>query len=210
MLQQGRVPTETRRAQYYDVIAEQSERVSLLVDNVLDLARMEDGKREFTRENVDSRELLQEITTRIQHQVQHMGFRFNVQLADDLPSINADRTAIGEAVINLLDNAVKYSGGADTAEVRAFMEREQLVIEVQDHGIGIDSSDLGHVFERFYRGGDHLSRSVRGSGLGLTLVKQIVTAHGGTVHVESVPGRGSTFRIRLPLGCDGQKHQKGS
>jgi DNA-binding response OmpR family regulator/anti-sigma regulatory factor (Ser/Thr protein kinase) len=115
-----------------------------------------------------------------------------------LPTVSADEEALAQAVTNLLDNAVKYSGQARRVIVRAFVKERHLAISVQDFGVGIKKEDTGRVFERFYRGGDELTRSVKGSGLGLTLVKEIVAAHHGTVHVDSEPGRGSTFTIRLP------------
>jgi signal transduction histidine kinase len=99
----------------------------------------------------------------------------------------------------LIDNGIKYSAGATRVCVRGFTETQYLIIAVQDFGVGIKPEEIDKVFERFYRGGDELTRAVKGSGLGLTLVKQIVQAHHGTVHVESEPGRGSTFSMKLPL-----------
>jgi two-component system phosphate regulon sensor histidine kinase PhoR len=111
----------------------------------------------------------------------------------------ADGEALAQAVTNLLDNAVKYSGQARSIVVRARVEARHLVISVRDSGIGIGKDEVAHVFDRFYRGGEALTRTVKGSGLGLTLVKEIVEAHHGTVSVESEPGCGSTFSIRLSL-----------
>lgn len=99
----------------------------------------------------------------------------------------------------MIDNAVKYSAGSKEVRVRGYTENQRLVIAVQDFGAGIEPEEIDKVFERFHRGGDELTRSVKGSGLGLTLVKQIVEAHHGTVRIESEPGHGSTFSIRLPL-----------
>jgi signal transduction histidine kinase len=111
----------------------------------------------------------------------------------------ADRRALAQAVSNLLDNAVKYSGEARKVVVDVSVEPSSLVVSVRDSGIGIRKEDASKVFERFFRGGDQLTRAVKGTGLGLTLVRDIVTAHHGTVSLESAPGRGSTFSIRLPL-----------
>jgi len=99
----------------------------------------------------------------------------------------------------LIDNAIKYSGNAKRVIVLASTDNQHLIIAVQDFGIGIKREEITKVFERFYRGGDELTRIVKGSGLGLTLVKQIVEAHHGSVHAESELGHGSTFEIRLPL-----------
>ena len=199
MLQTGRVPSEERRQRYYDVLLEQSERLSLLIDNILDFAKMEEGKKEFEFKTVEIGPLLEEVVSTIQQQVRHEGFTIEVEFDKSLPSIQADRTAIIQAITNLIDNGIKYSAGAKKVCVRGFTENQYLIIAVQDFGVGIKPEEIDKVFERFYRGGDELTRTVKGSGLGLTLVKQIVKAHHGTVHVESEPGRGSTFSIRLPL-----------
>jgi two-component system phosphate regulon sensor histidine kinase PhoR len=111
----------------------------------------------------------------------------------------ADRAAMAQAVTNLLDNAIKYSGEARKVMISSSVKDRTLVIAVKDFGIGIKKEEMNKVFERFYRGGDELTRSVKGSGLGLTLVKKIVEAHHGKVHVESEPGQGSTFSIMIPL-----------
>jgi signal transduction histidine kinase len=199
MLQHQRVPSEKRRQHYYDLLVEQSERLSLLVGNILDFARMEEGKRAIEYEQIDIPDLLGEIVSTTMERVQHKGFEIRLELQEGLRPIQADRASLTQAIHNLLDNAVKYSAARKEAVVRVYSNRESLVIAVQDFGIGIESQEINRVFERFYRGGDQLTRAVRGSGLGLTLVKQIAEAHGGTVQVESEPGEGSTFSIRLPL-----------
>lgn len=199
MLQTGRVPSEERRQQYYNVLLEQSERLSLLIDNILDFAKMEEGKKEFEFKMVDMGSLLEEVVSTIQQQVRHEGFTIEVEFDKSLPSIKADRAAIIQAITNLIDNGIKYSAGSKKVYVRGFTENRYLIITVLDFGVGIKPEEIDKVFDRFYRGGNELTRTVKGSGLGLTLVKQIVQAHHGTVHVESEPGQGSTFSIRLPL-----------
>jgi len=199
MLQAGRVPSDERRQRYYDVLVEQSGRLSSLVTNILDIARIEEGRKEFEFETFNVGELVEEVVSTAEHQWRHEGFVIHADVERPLPSIEADRASIAQAVSNLIDNAVKYSGDSREVHVRAFAADGQLTISVQDFGIGIKEEDLDRVFERFYRGGDELTRSVKGSGLGLTLVVQIVEAHNGTVHVESEVGQGSTFSITLPV-----------
>jgi signal transduction histidine kinase len=200
MLQAGRVPSEDRRRQYYDLLLEQSQRLCLLTDNILNLARIEEGRKKFALEKLDVTRLLKEVLPAVQDRVRHEGFAIELKVEEPLPEISADGEALAQAVTNLLDNAVKYSGQSRSIVVRSFVHGQHLVISVRDFGIGIRKDQADRVFDRFYRGGDELTRSVKGSGLGLTLVKEIVEAHHGTVRVESEPGRGSTFSIVLPLG----------
>ena len=199
MLQSGRVPSEERRQKYYDVLLEQSERLGLLADNILNLAKIESGRAEFRFETTDVGALLDEVISSIQERVRHEGFAIGLEVEKDLPSLGADRAALAQAVINLVDNAIKYSGESRSVSVRAALEGPALVIGVRDSGVGIRKEDLDRVFERFFRAGNELTRTVKGSGLGLTLVKEIVEAHRGRVLVESEPGKGSLFSIRLPL-----------
>ncbi|MDP3002316.1 MAG: HAMP domain-containing sensor histidine kinase, partial [Bacteroidales bacterium] len=165
MLQSGRVPSEERRVQYYDVLVEQSERLSLLIDNILDFAKIEEGRKKFDFEMVDICPLLQEIVSTFQDRVRHKDFVIQVKIDKPLPSIKVDRTAITQAITNLIDNAIKYSGEAKNIFVQAFVENQYLIITVKDFGIGIRKEEIDKVFERFYRGGDALTRTVKGSGL---------------------------------------------
>lgn len=199
MLQTGRVPSEERRQKYYDTLLEQSERLSLLTDNVLNFAKMEEGRKEFEFEKADIGALLKEVVSAVQDRVSHEDFEIQLKIENSLPSIMADSAAISQSITNLIDNAIKFSGKAKKIVVKSFTEDLYLVISVQDFGIGIKKEELNKVFDRFYRGGDELTRTVKGSGLGLTLVKQIVEAHHGKVHVESEPGQGSTFSMKLPF-----------
>jgi signal transduction histidine kinase/tetratricopeptide (TPR) repeat protein len=199
MLHAGRVPSKERRQKYYDVLLEQSERLSLLTENVLSFAKMEEGKKEFVLESVDLDTLLGNIVSTVQDRVKHDGFTIEIEIEEYLPSIMADASAIIQAVNNLLDNAVKYSGDSEKVLVRAFHDEPNVVVQVIDFGLGIKKEDKDKIFDRFYRGGDELTRTVKGSGLGLTLVKQIVQAHKGRILVESEPKKGSVFTIKLPL-----------
>ena len=199
MLQTGRVPSEKRRQKYYDVLLEQSERLSLLTENVLNFAKIEEGWREFVFEGTDIKSLLEDLVSSVQERVRHEGFTVQLEVKDSLPLVMADRDAMTQAIHNLIDNAIKYSGKVKKVVVKSHKEDQNLVIAVKDFGIGIKKMERDKIFDRFYRGGDKLTGTVKGSGLGLTLVKLIIDAHRGSVHVESEPGQGSTFSVKLPL-----------
>ncbi len=199
MLQTGRVPSEQRRQKYYDVIVEQSKRLSLMISSVLDFARMEAGKKQFDFELTDMDRFLQEIVAVMEQRVSHDGFEVSVQSENLLPPISIDRSTMEQAITNLLDNAIKYSTKGKKIIVRLYSADQFLNISVQDFGVGIQPNELNKIFDRFYRSSNELVRSKRGSGLGLTLVKQIVKAHHGLIEVESKPGEGSTFTIKLPI-----------
>ena len=200
MLGSGQVPSEERRQQYYEVLLQQSERLSHLVENVLEAARLDDRQGTLRLEPVDVRALVEEVTAAAQQRAGHEGFRVVAEVEGSLPPARLDRETVARALGNLIDNAIKYSGESRKILVRGFRENAHLVLSVRDWGAGLHRDEQEKVFERFYRGGDEMTRSVRGSGLGLTLVKKIVEAHGGVVRVESALGQGSTFTIQLPIG----------
>ncbi|MCH9025409.1 MAG: hypothetical protein IH931_08760 [candidate division Zixibacteria bacterium] len=202
MLQSGRVQNEERRKHYYGVILEQTERLSLMVSNILDLARIDEKRFRLNREHIRIEELLGAIVTRAGHQGGDEKAPVRLCIKDPLPDINIDPEAITHVMNNLIDNAIKYSGESIDVTVRAFHNDNVLFITVEDHGIGIPKNETEKVFERFYRGGDELTRRIKGSGLGLSLVRELVEAHGGTVSVVSEVTKGSLFTIRLPLTKD--------
>jgi len=197
MLRDGIVGDDSRRQEYYGMIVTESQRLRRLVENVLDFARMEDGRKQYRFEAVDSAGWLREVADDFQAQVAPRGFAVETDIPSDLPPIVVDRENLATAVKNLLDNAVKYSPESRTVRLEAQANGDGISIAVRDRGIGIGEEDRPRIFDKFYRGAGELSREVKGVGLGLTLVHQIVSAHGGTIDVESRQGEGSTFTIRL-------------
>ncbi len=198
LLEQGRVPSDERRRQYYGMIVQESERLERLVDNVLDFARLDDDTLTFQFDVVDAAPWLAEQASAFSTGRRDGTPELRVSVGDNLPAIRADTEALALAVQNLLDNAAKYSPGQPTIWLSARRDGRDLVIEVRDQGAGISAEDLPHVFDRFYRGRGDLTRRVKGTGLGLSLVKLVVSAHNGSVAVESQVDAGSTFTIRLP------------
>jgi len=123
-----------------------------------------------------------------------------VRVAAELPDVMLDADAVGQALANLIDNAIKYSGDDRALTIDARVVDQRLVVTVSDRGIGIAREEQARIFEKFYRIGRSDTQGRRGSGVGLALVRHVAEAHGGDVTVESAPGEGSRFSLRLPLG----------
>ena len=196
MLRDGRVPDD-RRQHYYGMIVTETQRLRRQVENILSFSRMDDGRTRFRLEPLDPTAWLRDVSEEFQGQVAGAGFTIEASIPDALPAIVADREALTTAVHNLLDNAVKYSRESRTVQLEATANGDGLTIAVRDQGAGIPDADRPRIFEKFFRGDGELTKRVKGVGLGLSLVRHIVEAHGGTVDVESREGVGSTFTIRL-------------
>ncbi len=206
-LSSGRVPTEEKRQEYYEIITRESTRLTHLINNILDFARIDASKKRYTLVRADIANLIRETYEAYQVQLDHDGFEHQLVIADDLPEIYCDPDAVSQAVINLINNAMKYTDPQDkflgidlSRETRR--GRHGVLISVSDRGIGIKPEDRNHLFTGFYRADDERVRKRRGAGLGLALVKHIVDAHNGLVDVESRLVKGSTFRIFLPTNTD--------
>ena len=199
LLMRGRVPSEERRQEYYRLITRESDRLARLVENVLDFSRMEEGRKEYRFEPLDAGIWLRDLAASFQSEVAERGYQIQASVPPQLPPLVADREALSLAVRNLLDNAVKYSPDSKTVWLEAEASDARLSIRVRDRGLGIAAQDQKHIFEKFYRGGGEIARQVKGVGLGLSLVKHIVEAHGGAVEFESRAGEGSTFSIHLKV-----------
>jgi signal transduction histidine kinase len=191
MLQRGRVADEEKRRQYYELICRESGRLSRMVENLLDFSRLEEGRKLYHFELLDVSEWLRDLVSNFGRG------NITISLPAKLPAVNGDRVALTSAVENLLDNAVKYSPSGSPVALEAETTGAELTIRVRDLGHGIAEEDRKHVFEKFYRGSGEISQKVKGAGVGLSLVRQIVEAHGGRVDFDSGLGKGSEFRIRL-------------
>jgi signal transduction histidine kinase len=201
-LAMGRVADEQTRSEYLQTVVSESERLSRLVDNVLDFSRIERGKKIYRMQRVFLPDIVRAAAKAMQYPLTQHGFTLTVSIEDRCPSvlsIVADADALEQAVLNLLANAVKYSGDARDIDLRLDRSDSEAIIQVIDRGIGIAPEDQPRIFEKFYRVRSSHSERVPGTGLGLTLATHIVKAHGGSLKVASEPGRGSTFSIILPL-----------
>jgi len=143
--------------------------------------------------------LIKKAVTIVDNQAKAKSITLKVDIPQSLPRIRADETRFSQVMINLLDNAVKYSSEGGSATISAQVVENGLQVDISDTGIGISEADLPRIFERFYRVDKARSRELGGTGLGLSIVKHIVSAHGGQIRVKSEPGHGSTFSFIIPL-----------
>jgi signal transduction histidine kinase/predicted negative regulator of RcsB-dependent stress response len=198
LLADGRVSSEQRREEYYAGLRRESLRLQRLVEGLLDFGRMEAGAREYRFELCDTAALVREVSDEFAREVAERGYRLELNVADDLPCVRADREAFSRALWNLLDNAAKYSPHCQTLWVDAESANGTVMIRVRDQGLGIAPAEQTQIFQKFVRGTSARTAAAKGTGLGLAMVQHIVTAHGGRVLCESVPEQGTTFTIVLP------------
>ncbi len=204
-LELGRITTQDKKQQYYRIIRKESERLTALINNILDFSRIEAGRKEYEFRNTDIAELVRNTLESYRYQIEQQGFAFEESIDTDLPAVPVDREAIARALVNLVNNALKYSSDEKFLGVKLYRENGVVRLEVADHGIGIARRDQSKIFEKFYRAGDPLVHNTKGSGLGLSLVRHITQAHGGDIAVESTPGKGSKFILSLPLASAAQQ-----
>jgi signal transduction histidine kinase len=205
-LELGRINTTEKKEQYYRIIRKESERLTALINNILDFSRIEAGRKEYEFLETDIGELVRNTLDSYRYQVEQQGFEFEEQIESNLPQVWVDREAIARALVNLVNNALKYSNHEKFLGVKLYKDQSVVKLEVVDHGIGIERRDQTKIFEKFYRAGDPLVHNTKGSGLGLSLVRHISEAHGGDIEVESTPGRGSKFTLSLPLSPPNLRH----
>jgi signal transduction histidine kinase len=198
-LQMGRGRDAKTESEYLDTIVNECERLSRLVDGVLLFSKAEQGKMVYHFRPLEAVETVHAAARAIEYTMAQKGFRLKIEIEPGLPRLRGDRDALEQALLNLLGNAMKYSGDARDIEVALKREDGRAVIGVTDHGAGIAVAEQTRIFEKFYRAATPENEHIPGTGLGLALVAQIIKAHGGEVRVRSAPGEGSTFSLLLPL-----------
>jgi signal transduction histidine kinase len=187
-----------RNREYLELIARENARLSRLIDNFLTFSRMERNRHTFEFVGCSPGRIVEAACASVRERFQASGCEFLVQVAPDLPQVNADVDSMVTVLINLLDNAWKYTGPMKCIGLRAYTADGQVCFEVRDNGLGLSRRAMRRVFDRFYQVDQSLSRRAGGCGLGLSIVQFIVKAHGGAIDVQSQPGRGSTFTVKLP------------
>ena len=202
----GKVPEPARQGEYFCFIVQECRRLSSLIENVLDFSRIEQGRKQYDFEPTNLTALVETTVKLMEPYATEKGVVLKMQTSAIAPAtptteLNVDGRAIQQALVNLIDNAVKHSAKGQTVTVGLESWPDQaagVTIHVTDHGPGIPAAEHGKIFERFYRLGSELRRETQGVGIGLSVVKHIVLAHGGHVRVESEVGQGSRFTIELP------------
>ena len=200
LLRMGRAQDPEKVREYGEHIEGESRRLTRLIDNILDFSRIESGRKEYRFETGDVREVVDGVIRTFEMRSAAQGVTIHRAVPNgSLPPVRMDPEAMSQAIQNLLDNAVKYSDGSKEIRVTVASDDGFVAVAVRDFGIGIPRDEQRKIFERFHRVGTGLVHDVKGSGLGLSIVHHIVKAHGGEVAVQSDPGSGSTFTIRLPI-----------
>ena len=198
-MRMGRSKDPKAHAEYLDTIVNESQRLTRLLNNVLDFSKIEQGKRNYHPEQTSIYEIIQSAARAMEYPLSQQGFSLDVKTEEGLPDVCVDRDAIEQAVLNLLHNAMKYSGESRNIGLRLQKTENHAVIQVVDHGIGIDPQEQHRIFDKFYRVPSPDNERIVGTGLGLALVSHIVEAHLGRLEIDSTLGKGSAFFIYLPL-----------
>ena len=207
ILELGRVKNEEKKIEYYRIMRHESLRLNKIIDNILDFSKIEAGRKTYNFEEGDVGEVIEKVLSSYRYQIVNSGFDIHTNMQPDLPPVLIDREAMSQAISNLVDNAIKYSRDVKQLSITTKTSGTDLSIEMADRGIGIPRAEQAKVFEKFYRVGNGLVHDVKGSGLGLSLVKHIIEAHKGTISVESDVDKGTRFTIRLPLASSAANAQ---
>lgn len=189
---------------FLEVIKSNADRLTALINDLLDISRMETGRLRLEIQPMQMREVLDEVIGSLRGRAEEKDLTMRVEVPQDLPQVMADRDRITQVVLNLVDNAVRYTPEGGEVTVRAELADDALLVHVQDTGIGIAPEEQNRIFERFYRSEDARVQETEGTGLGLAIVKSLVEMHGGQVWVTSELGKGSTFSFAIPLRGRGE------
>jgi signal transduction histidine kinase len=198
MFQMQRVKDLRTSQEYIETIASETDRLTRLINKVLDFSRMDSGRQNYSFVRTSLGPIVNATVRNFEAGLSR-DCRIRVTIQEELPEVAVDEDAIVQALLNLLDNAVKYSPEPGQVEVTLSLQGTELLLQVADQGIGIDPRELRMIFEKFYRCEDELTRRTTGTGIGLSIVQHIAEAHRGRIEAQSAPGSGSVFTLHLPL-----------
>ena len=198
-LLEGNIKDETQTEEYLRMTAKENERLSRMIDNFLTFSRMERNKKAFEIIPANPVAIANDAAEAIRTKYASHHCQFAIDIAENLPEIAADHDAMVTVIVNLLDNACKYTGDQKQISLKVFAEKDCVCFAVSDNGIGLAHRHIRKIFDSFYQVDNSLARKTEGCGLGLSIVKFIVDAHKGKISVDSKPGKGSTFTVRIPI-----------
>jgi two-component system phosphate regulon sensor histidine kinase PhoR len=198
-LREGRYRGEEKLHEYLDLIAGENERLGRLAESFLTFSRLDNGAQSLKMETLPVGEIANAVLQQMKPRLAAPGCTFSSEISPSLPNIRADRDAIVSALCNLLDNALKYTGDEKKITFSVNEENRGVAFHVKDNGIGVPADQHRAIFRPFYQADQRLSRTREGCGLGLAIVQQIVSAHGGRISLKSTDGAGSEFTLWLPI-----------
>lgn len=198
-----RVTSQAKRKEYEEIILKETNRLTNIVNKILNFSQIEANKKVYHPEKVKLNQIIDELLHDYAYHMERNGFAYDLQLEEDLPIIAVDHDALYEALVNLIDNAIKYSPHEKHISIRTGLRHQAVFVQIEDRGIGIAADKINQIFGKFYRVSEGNVHSTRGAGLGLALVSHIMDAHGGDIEVESTPGKGSIFRLVFYLDNHG-------
>lgn len=198
-----------KREKYMSIILQDTERLSRLITDILDISRLDLGTIKFYFEEFDIRELVNQINLEMSSIVQGKDIKYSFKIANDVPKIiSSDKNRLSQILVNLISNAVHYTDEGGKISINVIMDNKQVIFEVKDTGIGISQKNKKQIFERFYQVDSWLTRKIGGSGLGLAISKGLVQAIGGNIYVDSVVGKGSKFYFNIPIKQSDKEKEK--
>lgn len=195
----GRVKNESKKKEYYEIITKEVSRLSNMLNRILSFSKIEANKREYSKSALDLTEVVEDVMNTYSYHLESNGFEHTIQLSESNLPIKADKEALIEVLVNLIDNGMKYSLEEKQLEVKTGEEDGFAFVSIKDYGMGIAKNQLDKLFEKFYRVPTGDVHDTKGSGLGLSIVKHIIDAHEGKVNIISKPGEGSEFKVLIPL-----------
>ena len=216
LLKLKRVRTDEKKEEFYDSMIDQCDHLGHLIENIMDFSKIEDEIKKYHFETINPTELIENMVNIHRNRISESGMELGFSATGDTQEIKADKDALQQVIYNLLDNAYKYGADGmkisvslegrgqnteDISKIKDLSDKDQegeIVLKVRDWGKGIPKQELPMIFDRFYRGDKKYTEGIKGSGIGLTIVKRIVEAHGGRIEVESTEGKGSVFTVILP------------
>ncbi len=199
-LELGRIESKEKVKEYYTIIFQETQRLSGIVNKILNFSQIESGKKVYKFSSVNINDIVLDVVKTFNYNLEVQGFKYKTHCSAKLPEIQVDADAVTDVLINIIDNAMKYSMDEKYIEITTTFDKSWAYINISDKGIGISEKELKHIFDKFYRVTEkNLALKAKGSGLGLTIVKHIMDSHGGKIEVKSKKGEGTVFKLLFPI-----------